>query len=722
MVARAARYRWAAALWLIFVTASTLTRVAILLWARPGATRPALLAEAFAAGAAYDALVAFWLVAPFMVYLTVARSTRFERRRQRAWRRMAVGATTAVAFFMAAAELVFFDEFNGRFNFVAVDYLVYPTEVTTNIWESYHVSWALAAITVAVALTMRMLRPALRDLDRNPGPALRSRLAIAAGYGVVLLVLTSMVSPTLARVSDDRVINELAANGYYTFWRSLLGKDAPYDGLYATRPDSVLYPALQRLLAETASTPEARATEDIRRNIRSSIAPRRLNVVVVLEESFGSSFVGALHHGDSASITPAFDSLAARGTLLTRAYSTGNRTIRALEATTSSLPPLPGVSIVRRPQSVDLFTLPSVLRAQGYATEFIYGGRAMFDGMGAYMRNNGIDRVVEQRDFPDSTFTTAWGVADEAIFDKALTEMDSLHATGRPFYSLVLTVSNHRPYTYPSGRISQDPAEKRRTYAVRYADWALGRFMRDARSHPFFDSTLFVVMGDHGARVYGSAEIPLPSYEVPVLFYSPRTIPAGVRLNTIASSLDIPPTILGVLGLSYESKFFGRDVFHEDTADGRALMAHNAELALMRGRRMAVLGLRGATTVYAVESTGGLSTVESPSASDRELVEEAITYYATADHTYRNGGYLFVPSAAGVGDEPSRTNRVAASNTAATRCGPPGRNGRGRPRKPDTGSSRPLTGDDTVRKHHRGSHDASAVLTRAASTCPSGHA
>ena len=132
------------------------------------------------------------------------------------------------------------------------------------------------------------------------------------------------------------------------------------------------------------------------------------------------------------SLTPQIDALAEEGTLLTHAYSTGNRTIRAIEATTSSLPPLPGVSIVRRPQSEDLFTLPALLRARGYQTLFVYGGRALFDGMGGYLRHNGVDRIVEQKDFPDGTFKTAWGVADEAIFDRALTEMDGLHATGQP--------------------------------------------------------------------------------------------------------------------------------------------------------------------------------------------------------------------------------------------------------------------------------------------------
>jgi len=377
------------------------------------------------------------------------------------------------------------------------------------------------------------------------------------------------------------------------------------------------------------------------RHVATARAPRRLNVVVVLEESLGSQFIGTLGTGTTPSLTPHFDSIAAEGTLLTHAYSTGNRTIRALEATTSSLPPLPGISVVRRPESVDLFTLPALLRSRGYATEFIYGGRALFDGMGAYMRNNGMQRVIEQKDYPSGEFTTAWGVSDEAIFTKALAEMDSLHATGKPFYTLVLSVSNHRPYTYPAGRIAADPNARKRVNVVQYADWALGRFVRQARTHAFFANTVFVLMGDHGPRVYGAAEIPLPSYSVPVVFYAPGIVPAGARNPTLSSSMDVPPTVLGLLGGTYDSKFFGRDVLSSQARSGLAVMTHNNEIALMRDNRLAVLGLRGATTVYDVDSTGAMRPVVPPDASSRALVEDAIAYFQTADELYRRGEYRF---------------------------------------------------------------------------------
>lgn len=651
-LACAGRFGWAALLVAMLLAISTMARGAIVAsghgW-HGGAAGP--LAAALAAGAVYDLLVALWLALPPMLYLVVAPRRGYGRPTHRFVRRAWLAAALFGALFVAAAEVVFFGEFDGRFNFVAVDYLIYPTEVVTNIWQSYPVVPVLVALACVTAALMWALRPVLARLDRADGPTLRGRLLAGGAYAAALATLVVVARPGLARVSADRDLNELAANGYYTFWQALRGQDAPYDGLYATEPDSTALSRLRRLVAMDGDAPVARAASPTERVVGAAVAPRRLNVVLVLEESFGSEFVGTLQPGSEASATPSFDSLAAEGTLLTRAYSTGNRTIRALEATTASLPPLPGISIVRRPQSVGLYTLPSVLRSRGYSTAFIYGGRALFDGMGEYMRNNGVENVVEQGSFPRGTFATAWGVADEAIFDRALVELDSLHDTGRPFYAMVLTVSNHKPYTYPTGRIAEDPAAHSRIHAVKYADWALGRFIRQARTHAFFDSTLFVLMGDHGARVYGAAEIPLPSYEVPILLYGPSLVPAGERLSTLASSLDIPPTVMGILGGAYDSRFFGRDVLADTAGGGRALMTHNSELALMRGSRMAVLGLRGTSTVYDLDGSGGMREIAELSDRDRAMVREAVAYYQGADHLYRSGGQAFMAAPGAVGLE-----------------------------------------------------------------------
>ena len=640
------RYRLVALLVSLYMAAWLLTRLWLVV-VQHALTRNGLgpTLKALAVGEMFDGVSVLWLALPLVLYLTLVPERWFRGRLNRGVLYFWMATACFSALFTAVVEYYFFDEFNGRFNFVAVDYLIYPTEVVDNIWQSYHTGFVLTFVALASLAAIYLLRRPLRAAWSKPAPGLQ-RLGFLAAFAAVLAAATWTVSAPMARISDDRALNEIAGNGYYSFFMALLGSDAPYEGLYATRPQPAVLARLHRLLgAEPAAAQASFSVGTTLRRVQNPGPARHLNVVVVLEESLGSEFIGVLHpREDGESLTPSFDALTREGTLLTHAYSTGNRTIRAIEATTSSLPPLPGTSIVRRDASVGLFTLPELLRSLGYQTSFVYGGRALFDGMGKYLSRNGVDTIVDQGDYPKGTFSTAWGVADEAIFAKALETMDQAHATGKPFYSLVLSVSNHRPFTFPQGQIKAEPRFHRRENVVRYADYALGRFLREAKSHAFYKDTLFVLMGDHGARVYGAAEIPLPSYEVPILFIGPG-VPAGARVDTLASSLDVPPTILGVLGQSYDSKFFGQDIFRIDAAKGRALMSHNNNVALMRGGRLAVLGLHESATLYDVDLAKGEQVkAKTVDVEGRELIEDAIAYYNGADRLYRGGAYAFTDS------------------------------------------------------------------------------
>ena len=638
------RYRLAVIFVGFYMVVWLLTRLGLMLF-QQALTRNGVgpVLHALGVGEVFDAVAALWLVTPLVLYLTILPERWFRWRAQRAFLFLWMTIVTFSGLFVAAAEYFFFEEFNGRFNFVAVNYLIYPDEVATNIWQSYHTGIILTLIGLGTAGLLWVLRGPIRDAWHERASRWQ-RLGFLGVFAAVLAGVTIAVPSTLAHVSEDRALNELAGNGYYAFWMALLGVDAPYEGLYATRPQPANLDRLHRLLAEPAAAPASFAADSTLRAVRPLAPERRMNVVVVLEESLGSEFIGALNPGVKESLTPQYDALTREGTLLTHAFSTGNRTIRAIEATTSSLPPLPGDSIVKRDKSVNLFTLPELLKSRGYQTMFVYGGRALFDGMGKYLSHNGVDRIVDQKDYPDGTFATAWGVCDEAIFTKALQEMDGLAATRKPFYSLVLSVSNHRPFTFPQDHIKAEPRFHRRENVVRYADYALGRFMREAKSHAFYNNTIFVLMGDHGARVYGAAEIPLASYQVPILFVAPGVVPAGARLETLASSMDVPPTILGLLGTGYESKFFGHDLFRVDPAAGRALMTHNSDIALMRNGRMAVLSLHQSAELYDVnEATGEMARIRTPDAAGRELIEDAIAYFNGADRLYRGGAYGFTP-------------------------------------------------------------------------------
>ena len=223
-----------------------------------------------------------------------------------------------------------------------------------------------------------------------------------------------------------------------------------------------------------------------------------MNLVIILEESLGAEYVGCL---GGLPLTPNIDRLSKEGLLFTNLYSTGTRTVRGIEAVISGFPPTPGESAVKLGLSQsNFFTIAELLSRSGYATEFIYGGRKSFDNMSAFFLGNGIHKIYDRKCFDKTIFEATWGVADEDVFKKAH-EVFKTHGTN-PFFSLILTTSNHSPFDFPDGRIElcEKPKETHLN-AVKYADYALEEFFEAAKKEPYYKNTLFLIIADHSTRL-----------------------------------------------------------------------------------------------------------------------------------------------------------------------------------------------------------------------------
>jgi phosphoglycerol transferase MdoB-like AlkP superfamily enzyme len=155
--------------------------------------------------------------------------------------------------------------------------------------------------------------------------------------------------------------------------------------------------------------------------------------------------------------------------------------------------------------------------------------------------------VIDRSDIDkeDITFANVWGVADEDLYKKAISVLDKHHEDGRKFFSLLMTTSNHRPYNFPEGRI--DISQGTRSAAVKYTDYAIGKFIEDAKNKSWFKDTIFVIIADHCAASAGKVHLPVEKYRIPMIIYSPGYITPGVNDN-LSSQIDVPPTILGMLG------------------------------------------------------------------------------------------------------------------------------------------------------------------------------
>ena len=427
--------------------------------------------------------------------------------------------------FGAVAEATFWLEFATRFNFIAVDYLLYTHEVIGNIRESYPVPWILTGIALAALAITYALRGWLRRADATPLSGQRRLAYATAAVALPALAMSVASIDQMGRIGNAYA-DELAGNGLFTFSAAMRRNELDYDRFYATMPqedaDRILAGlGVDRRPLRPPMAPKVVAHESTELHVPGMPAKPR-HVVLIMVESLSAEFLGA--YGSTRGLTPNLDRFAREGLKFTNAYATGTRTVRGLEAVSVGIPPVPGQSIVHRPDNDRLTTVGGLLEQQGYASSFVYGGYGYFDNMNSYFAGNDY-QVVDRVDFPKSTivFENIWGVADESLFANGMRVIDDNAARGKPSFTHVMTTSNHRPFTYPDGRIDiRSPGG--REGGVKYTDWAIGKFIDDARSKPWFDETLFIIVADHCASAAGKTKLPVGGYRIPIIFYAPKLL------------------------------------------------------------------------------------------------------------------------------------------------------------------------------------------------------
>ncbi len=621
---------------LLFVAVAAATRVALLAQARWVVSWDASLLAAFAWGLVFDFGAALWAATPLVLLLAVLPARVFAPRWMRAVVHIASLLILYGLLFGAVAEWLFWGEFGGRFNFIAVDYLVYTTEVLANMRESYPLPAIFAGLALATfALDLLWLRTGLmqRWLAHSAETA-RPRWTAALAWMVAIAAVGGLLTSEALPAFANNYHRELAKNGGWSLFAAFRNNELDYDRFYRTVPIDEAFATLRAEFAEHGgAAPAPRDT------LRWVAAPRpgpelQPNVIQITVESLSAEFVGALNA--ASRLTPNLDALAAKSLVFENVYATGTRTDRGMEALTLALPPTPGRSLVKRPRNADLFTLGSVFRSRGYDTAFVYGGYGYFDNMNAFFGGNGY-RVVDRASVAksDITFANAWGACDEDVFRWTVREADAAHAAGKPFHYFVMTTSNHRPYTYPDGKIDLPSKVSGRDGAVRYTDYAIGRLIAEAAQRPWFKDTVFVIVADHCASVAGRAALPVQNYHIPLLIYAPGGQVAPGRVPDLMSQVDYAPTLLGLLNWGYASRFFGWDVLNTG-GDRRALIGNYQQLGLYEPGLLHVLKPVNQQARYRYDP-GDHELY--PERSDEAIARETIAYYQTASYLYRNGLY-----------------------------------------------------------------------------------
>lgn len=535
------------------------------------------------------------------------------------------------------SEYFFWNEFGVKYNFIAVNYLIYTNEVIGNIMQSYPVVPIFSALFLVTGIiTYFIIKKSRKYIDDIP--SLGEKVKITVVY-FVLFAISLIAIPTLAKTENSKnvFVNELQANGLYKFYLAFQNNKLDYFKFYKTLPDNEAFALLQKQLPGISGQNTVQA-------IKSDSLENRKNVVLITIESLSADFMKM--YGNDQNITPFLDSLAQKSIQFTNLYAAGNRTVRGLEAVTLCLPPTAGESVLKREDNKNKFSTGAVFNQRGYNVKFMYGGDAFFDNMQDFYSGNGYD-IVDKSSFTpqEITFENVWGVCDEDMYNKAIKVMNTEANENKPFFNHIMTVSNHRPFTYPNNKIDIPGDIKSREGGVKYTDYSLKKFFAMASKQPWFKNTVFVIVADHCASSAGKTELPLDKYRIPAFIYSPGL--KAAKYNQVMSQIDLMPTLFGLLHFSYESKFFGQDVFKPDYKP-RAFIATYQDLGLIKDNVLTVLSPKQQVKQFdlKINTKPGIAPEyqidynEIPMKTERtDLVNETISFYQTASDVLKHKKY-----------------------------------------------------------------------------------
>ncbi len=477
------------------------------------------------------------------------------------------GLMSLALLYFEAVTYTFISVYNARPNHLFVEYLAHPDAVLAILLHSYKLELVMGLLVMAsgawwmTRFTHRLMTTA------RVWPYWQRLLATPLVIALLVMGVRSSLSDSPANLgtaafSEDNLINELALNSSYAVAYATYNRLSQHQDLqarYGQMPRSAIIRRVrtQMQLPMTAfDDPQSPLAHTQIPNGDVTISKPR-NLVIILAESLSAEFIGSL---GGLPLSPQFDALSRQGILFSNLYATGKRTNRGVESVITGALPIPLTSAIKlRLAQSDFFTLPRLLKAHGYRTSFLYGGDANFDNMRRFLSYNGVDRFIEGSDIDDAHYRNHWGVSDGDMFTTANTLFRQQARSGQPFASIILTLSNHEPYDFPEGgfELYEQPPFTQNNVA-KYADHALGEFFRQAQKETYFGDTVFLIVADHGVEIRARGLIPAAKYHIPALIIAPDTLPQ--RIDILASQIDLPPTVLGLLGITTRHPMSGRNL------------------------------------------------------------------------------------------------------------------------------------------------------------------
>ncbi len=548
-----------------------------------------------------------------------------------------------LALLMELVTPTFISQYDTRPNRIFLDYLIYPKEVFGTLLKSYWVSLLFTALVLGISIYFGIKKRKM--LFSKHYVPYKHRVLL---FPIVLFLLVFGARSSLtskrpinasnAVFSSDQMVNSLALNSLYTVGYAAYSIKNEDDiiAMYGSMNAEEAYTRVKKYMTAKPHEFTFDSIPLLHPNKTTNNTKQNYNVVILLEESLGAEYVGAL---GGLPLTPEFDKLTKEGLLFTNMYCTGTRSVRGIEAVVSGFLPTPSESVVKLSNSQNhFFTLATVFKKQNYDTSFIYGGMANFDNMGSFFNGNGFKNIIDETDFDADNQRYAlkgtWGYSDEDLAVKANAYFSSLG--NKPFFSVLFTTSNHEPFEFPDGRITlYDNKKQTLNNAIKYADFSLGKFFELAKKQPYYKNTIFVVVADHNTRTYGKQLVPIKKFKIPALIIGPN-VPKGAVFTLQSSQIDMAPTVLSYSGLACETPMIGRNISEiQTTLKGRSMMQFHETFAFRVDHDLILLQPKSKPLQFKVIHDSILQ----PKKLNSELYKDALAHLIVADHLYKTRTY-----------------------------------------------------------------------------------
>ncbi len=552
-----------------------------------------LVAQSFWYGARMDLSAAAYFTALqwLIITATVALAPRIVRA-------VLFGSALITIFFIPVITLTdigTFGPWRRRLDASIWTYLASPREAYASA-ESIALGPLLGLLGVVLVTTWwaygRTVRRYERELQRPP-PAQAAFTALALLCTGFLLgipirggVQWTPINESTVFFSRSEMANLGALNApWYLLSSTLAQSEAPTSNPYVRMTPADAAAVVDSLYPQVVIAPQ------------TVLRLAQPNVILIIWESLTAKVIERL--GGRAGVTPQFDRWTHHGVFFDSVFASGERSAQGLVSILSGFPSIPNEAIMTRPRkAASLPQLGAAMRGDGYRTSYYYGGELAFANMKAYVLHGGFDRVTGVEAFAPDERNSKWGAHDHVVFGRALRE---LAHEQRPFFSTIFTLSSHEPFEVPVAPAFPGSDESTKFMnAHHYTDASLGQFLDSASRQPWWDSTLIVIIADHGSPLpalrSGADESVPDRHHVPMLWVGGALRVRDTVVHRLGASVDLAPTLLGQLGIRPDRFRWGQNILRPN-AGGFAYFAHNDGFAFIDRSGWLVFDERSGRTV-----------------------------------------------------------------------------------------------------------------------------